>query len=162
MKLKIKGLNLFYFLVFVIFLGCKKNYLFEDSYVIESGEWTYQDTVDFKFEIKDTTKIYNLFLDFEHSTDYEFQNLYINIYTYFPSGKRIKELVSFELANKGGVWFGDCDAEQCKLEVPIQQNAFFSLPGNYVMTVEQYMRKSPLHGIRSIALKIEETEHSRE
>ena len=139
-------------------ISCGKNFIYEKSFPIKNGEWAYVDTLDFNFEIQDTSKIYNLYLNIEHSTDYGFQNLYINIYTQFPTSERIKEMVSFEMANKGGVWFGDCNSEKCKLEVPIQENAFFDIPGKYEITVEQNMRKNPLEGIRKIALKIEDTQ----
>jgi gliding motility-associated lipoprotein GldH len=145
----------------IFMMGCGKNIVYEKSFPIQNGDWNYADTLNFDFEIKDTTKIYNLFLDFEHSTDYSFQNLYINIYTKFPSGERIKEMVSVELAAKGGIWFGDCDADKCRLEVPIQQNAFFDKAGSYMMTVEQYMRKNPLPGIYEIGFKIEDTREKK-
>lgn len=138
-------------------ISCGKNFIYEKSFPIQNGDWIYTDTLDFNFEIQDTTKIYNLYLDIEHSTDYNFQNLYINIYTQFPSDERIKEMLSIELAAKGGIWFGDCDSEKCYLEVPIQQNAFFDQMGNYIVTVEQYMRKNPLSGIHEISFKIEDT-----
>lgn len=157
MNLYKKSFLVFLFLGAILFFGCGKNYLFDKTYEIQNGAWTYQDTLNFSFEIQDTSKIYNLFLNFDHSTDYGFQNLYINIYTLFPTGEQIKEMVSFEIANKGGVWFGDCDSEECHLEVPIQENAFFDIPGKYEITVEQNMRKNPLEGIRKIALKIEDT-----
>ena len=142
-------------------ISCGKNFIYEKSFPIKNGEWAYVDTLDFNFEIQDTSKIYNLYLNIEHSTDYGFQNLYINIYTQFPTGERIKELVSVELAAKGGIWFGECDSEKCRLEVPIQQNAFFNQAGNYAVTVEQYMRKNPLSGVGEIAFKIEDTGNIR-
>ncbi|MCR9287719.1 MAG: gliding motility lipoprotein GldH [Bacteroidetes bacterium] len=141
----------------IFLISCGKNYIFEKSVPIQNGEWAYSDTLNFNFEIQDTTKIYNLYLDIDHSTDYGFQNLYINVYTKFPSGERIKEMLSVELAAKGGIWFGDCDVEKCKLEIPIQQNAFFNIAGSYEVTVEQYMRKNPLSGISGVSFKIEDT-----
>lgn len=149
--------------ILVVFLaGCQNGVVFEKQYDLKDAAWTYADTLDFEFEIEDTLKIYNLYLDIAHSTEYGFENLYINIYTQFPTGERIKELVSLELADKGGIWLGDCDAESCELEVPIQENAFFNLPGKYKITLEQYMRKNPLEGIIRMGLKIKDTGQTKQ
>jgi len=141
--------------------SCGPNYVFEQSYPISKQEWTYRDSLNFNFSIQDTSKVYNLYLDLEHSTDYSFQNLYVQIYTKFPSGKRLKEMVSLELADKAGGWYGDCGSKWCRLSIPIQEGAYFNAKGNYAITMAQYMRKNPLEGIKSIALKIEDAGTTR-
>ena len=81
-------------------LSCGPNYIFDESKEIEGGEWAYVDTLNFEVDIKDTLEIYNLYLDIEHSTDFSKQNIYIQIYTRFPSGQRIKERVAIDFADK--------------------------------------------------------------
>jgi len=53
------------------------------------------------------------------------------------------------------------NSEWCKVSIPIQQGAYFDMVGDYLFTVEQYMRVDPLPGVKSIAFKIEETADSR-
>ena len=142
-------------------LSCGPDYLYEKSFELENAEWTYKDTLDFSVDISDTLKIYNLYLDIEHSATYSNQNLYVMISTRFPSGQRIKERVSLELANKAGQWYGDCNSEWCKLRMIIQEGAFFNAEGNHLITVEQFMRVNPLPGINSLALRIEDMGESR-
>ena len=141
--------------------GCGPNYIFQKEYKINEGAWTYSDTIDFRVSISDTLAIYNLYLEIEHSTEYSFQNLYTNIYTKFPNGQRLQKLVSLELANRGGIWEGDCSSQFCTLNIPIQQGAFFNEIGEYVITLEQQMRVDPIPGVRSFALKIEDTGERR-
>ena len=84
----------------LLILSCGPNYIFDESKEIEGGEWAYVDTLNFEVDIKDTLEIYNLYLDIEHSTDFSKQNIYIQIYTHFPSGQRIKERVAIDFADK--------------------------------------------------------------
>ena len=143
-------------------LSCGPNYIFDESKEIEGGEWAYVDTLNFEVDIKDTLEIYNLYLDIEHSTDFSKQNIYIQIYTQFPSGQRIKERVAIDFADKLGQWYGDCNTEKCDLRVNIQEGAFFNLAGKHVFTIEQYMRIDPLPGINKVALRIEDTGQKRD
>ena len=143
-------------------LSCGPNYIFDETIEIAEQGWTYEDTLNFEVEISDTLKIYNLYLDIEHTTDYAKQNIYILIYTQFPSGERIKERVAIDFADKTGKWHGDCNAEKCELRVNIQKGAFFNLAGKHVFTIEQFMRVDPLLGIKNVALRIEDTSQKRE
>jgi len=145
----------------IILTSCGPNYIFEETNEVGNQEWTYQDTIDFKVDITDTLRIYNLYLDIEHAVDYSHQNIYIQIYTLFPSGQRTKERISIDFADKGGQWYGDCGKDWCDLRVTIQEGAFFNALGTHTFTIEQYMRVDPLPGIKSVSMKIEETKQSR-
>jgi len=141
----------------VLLSACGPNYIYEETHLLGEEGWAYADTLDFSFPITDTTALYNLYLELEHSTIYGSQNLYTKIYTRFPSGERKGQIISLELADKVGSWQGDCRGEKCSFLAPIQMNAFFSEPGEYVFTLEQYMRESPVAGIGSVSFKLEDT-----
>lgn len=138
-----------------------KNYIYEESKEIVEGKWLYKDSLNYAFQITDTTKIYNIYLALDHSTDYPYQNLYLKMHTQFPSGKRITQQVSFELADKYGQWYGDCGSNDCNLLVPSQKGAYFNAIGQHRITVEQFMRKNPIEGIRGLSVRIEDTGNSR-
>lgn len=151
------------FLCFTFFLfSCGPGYDFEKKYAFDAENWAQRDTLNFSFPITDTLAIYNLYLEVEHSTAYGYQNLYTKVHTAFPSGERIGELLSLELADKAGTWLGDCGRETCVLRIPIQEGAYFSQAGQYAITVEQYMRVNPTAGIRSIGFLLEDTGKKRE
>ncbi len=142
-------------------ISCEPNYFYEKSFEINNDGWAYADTLNFEVEITDTLKIYNLYLDIEHTTDYTKQNMYVMIYTQFPSGERIKERVSIDFADKTGKWYGECNNAKCDLRVNIQKDAFFNLAGKHSFTIEQFMRIDPLPGIINVALRIEDTGQRR-
>ncbi len=146
-------------LFFVVLLtSCdSRNFIFNESQSIEAGAWKYADTKDYAFDIADTSKVYNIYLSLNHAEDYAYQNLYLKIHTLFPSGKKMEQQVSFELADKYGKWYGDCGS-QCELEVDLQKGAYFNEVGKHTITLEQFMRKDPIDGINKLSVMVEETE----
>ncbi|MCB0588110.1 MAG: gliding motility lipoprotein GldH [Phaeodactylibacter sp.] len=147
---------------FILLLSsCGPGYDYEKQYEFQDEKWAQSDTLEFTFAVKDTLTIYNLYLEIEHTTGYGYQNLYTQVYTRFPSGKRIGELLSLELADKAGVWLGNCNSESCVLKIPIQEGAYFNQAGEYAVTVKQYMRMDPVEGIRSIGFMLEDTGQKR-
>jgi gliding motility-associated lipoprotein GldH len=134
--------------------ACGPNYVIKESRDIAETGWAYKDTLDFAFEIADTTQLYDLEIVVEHATDFPYQNMYTLISTRFPSGRRLQKQLSLELADKAGVWAGVCGSKVCTITIPIQQGAYFNEAGPYLITLEQYMRIDPLPGLSRVTLQI--------
>ena len=147
------------FFTFMLFTGCGSNFEYSETFSIPGNAWTYADTATFAVPITDTTARYNLYLDIDHTTEYSFENMYVKIHTNFPSGKRLSEQVNIDMANKAGVWHGDCRGENCQLRVNLQRNAYFNEVGTYQLTFEQFMRVDSLEGIERLAFKMEQVEN---
>lgn len=141
-------------LAVLAFSACGPDYLVKESREIDASGWAYKDTIDFAFEIADTTQLYDLEIAVAHDADFPYQNMYTLISTRFPSGQRLQKQLSLELADKAGVWAGDCSRKSCTLKIPIQQGAYFNEAGAYLITLEQFMRVDPLPGIKRITLQI--------
>jgi len=134
--------------------ACGPDYVIKESRDIADTGWAYKDTLDFAFEIADTTQLYDLEIVVEHAADFPYQNMYTLISTRFPSGQRLQKQLSLELADKAGVWAGDCGSKRCTTTIPIQQGAYFNEAGPYLITLEQFMRVTPLPGVKSIGLQV--------
>lgn len=148
-------LNTFLLFLFLIGLSaCQESPYFQLSYPLENEVWTYNDSLDFSFQIEDSSSPYDLILSINHAKDYAFQNLYVKISTYFPSGDKVEDIVSLELAQKTGKWYGDCGNNYCFLQIPLQQNIHFKEAGDYKIVVEQYMRKENITGIKMVNFSI--------
>lgn len=150
-----------FFLLSQLLISCGQSYIFEKKVDLEKGEWQYENKLDYTFEIIDTTKVYNLLLEVGHSKEYAFQNCYFKIYTQFPTGEKTDQVLSVDLSDGIGQWQGDCSSNSCTILVDLQKKAFFSTVGKHTITLEQYMRKNPLKGIESLAIKLEDTHLSR-
>lgn len=145
------------FLLLSLIAGCSPDYLYKETKAIENYSWSYEKPVKFQYTITDTMQIVNMLLELEHAASFSSQNLYVKIKTRFPSGGEQEQVVSLELADKAGQWQGDCSGEWCKVSIPLQTDIFFNNSGTYHLTIEQYMRQSPIAGIKSFTLTIEPT-----
>ena len=142
--------------------SCGPDYIQDSRKDIAEAGWTYADQASFSFQVEDTTKVYNLWLEVGHTRSYARQNLYTRIQTVFPDGHKLSEVVSLELANKGGEWLGQCNAQDCLLRVPLQMDTYFNQPGKYTLGLEQYMRQDSLKGILSLRFMVENTGKNRQ
>lgn len=135
--------------------SCKEKVLFEEEKTIPGGVWTYRDTLDFSFSVVDTSELYNMYVDFEHADTFPNQNVYVKLRTLFPDGKRLSKTRSFDLFDVQGASAGTCSGGKCRVHALLQDNAYFNRPGNYTITLEQFMRRDSVAGIRAVGLVIE-------
>ncbi len=145
------------FFVLILALGCGSDCIYQQSFSLPEAGWAYEDSIRFDFEIPDTSAHYNLNLKLKHAWDFPYQNLYVKFYTRFPSGKMIEQLVSLELTENAVVWQGECSGKWCTINIPLQSNAYFPETGKYSITLEQYMRQSPVEGVKSFSLCVKPT-----
>ena len=136
--------------------SCSESFSYEKSFKPENSIWPYEQDIAFEFNIADTSMLYSFYLDVEHSVDYPFQNIYTKIKTTYPDQTKKEDILSLELANDLGLWEGKCNAKRCKVRIFLQEKAYFQLPGDYTLALEQYTRRDSLPGLNEIALRIKE------
>lgn len=146
---------LFLSLILLSLSSCSPDYVLEKELEVNRDAWLYRDSLSFPFEIKDTVQRYKILMEMDHSPDFQWQNLYVNIGTRFPSGKYIQQAVSLEMADPSGIWNGDCSNQNCKLLIDLQEKVRFDEKGDYIITLAQFSRTDSLKGIHRISLKIE-------
>ena len=153
----------FIFFAFIVFsvASCEQHILFEEKKEIPGGVWLYRDSLDFKFTVSDTAALYNMYVDFEHADIFPNQNIYLKLYTKFPDGKRLSRVRSFDLFNAQGESAGQCSGHSCSVHSLLQNNAYFNRPGEYVITLVQFMRSDSLAGVKAVGLVIEKTGKKR-
>lgn len=154
--------NTFLLLLFCCLLqSCGQSFIYEKDIALPENTWNYENTLDFPFEVTDVKALQNLYLDITHSTEFKTQNLYVQFHTKSPSGKVVSDMVSLELAEKNGVWFGNCGGTWCDLRIPIQSGAYFEETGTYTLSIEQYTRTDVLKGVKSMGFRVEKTNKMR-
>jgi gliding motility-associated lipoprotein GldH len=136
--------------------ACGPNIVYEETKNFADPGWVYGDSLVAEFEIVDTNQIYNLYLRLTHGLDFPYQNFYVQVHTEFPAGERLSQQVSLELARSSGAWYGDCNADQCELNIPIQEGAYFNQAGAYRIVVEQFSRDNPLREVYAVGFALEE------
>jgi len=143
-----------FFLTISTLASCGPDYLFEVQQDIRDGQWAYADTLNFQFEVRDTTTRCDFFLDFDYAEDFPFQNIYLKLSTLYPNGKRLSKVRSFNLFDAQGAALGKGSGSGRHLRTSLQDNAFFNQTGSYTVTVEQYTRREVLPGLQSVGLAV--------
>ena len=154
--MKILGL---FFAVMLFCIGCGDNYIANETKTIPAYGWTYRDSLAYHFDISDTTKLYNLYLDIKHDDTYPLQNLYTFIKTDYPNGKQYKQQLNIDLASKSGNWNGKKSwfGNEYNTRIVLQEGAFFNQIGTYKLGLQQYLRQDSLQGLKSLTFCVENT-----
>lgn len=152
--------------VLLVFIGivavsCGDKYVYKAEKNIQQAQWAYTDTLDFKMPVADTSQLYNLYINFVHADTFPNQNIYLKLYTRFPDGKRISRIRSFDLFDTEGKPKGECSSTKCETKILLQDKLYFNQTGDYLLTLEQFTRSSPLSGIAAVGIMLEKTEKKR-
>jgi gliding motility-associated lipoprotein GldH len=139
----------------LIFSSCDRKRIFEENKQITDYKWNYADAPTFVTEVKDTNTHYNVIVNVRHSFEFEWRNLWVKIQTTLPDGRTSEKRINLVLSEPDGHWHGDCLGDNCDLQIPIQENAIFPVPGKYTFKITQDMRVNPLPLVKSIGLRIE-------
>lgn len=144
-------------LLVTCFASCDQNRIYEKNTSIEKYIWSSAVVPQFKVEIRDTSALYNIYVNIRHADMYPFQNIWLLVGTQFPDSTNASRRIEVMLANDEGKWYGDGLGDIWDFRSLIQENAFFNKAGTYTFTLEQNMRQDPLPGIMAVGIRIENT-----
>jgi gliding motility-associated lipoprotein GldH len=136
--------------------SCHSDIVFEEEKDVNINGWKHNELISFKYNSIDTSGVFDLLLIPEHSQDFSYQNLYVNIETIFPGGESADHRVSLNLASVSGGWEGDCSSDYCTPIIILKKNARF-LSGPYTFNISQMSREESLNGINSLKLILQAT-----
>ena len=150
------------FLGLLLFASCDKTRVF-DRYESIPGDWHRDSLVRFRFNAPDTVNNYDLFLNLRNNSDYNFSNIYLITELNFPNGKVISDTLQYEMAAPGGEWLGTGFGDVKESKLWYKENIRFTEAGEYLLTVQQAMRKrdsvqgiQQLEGITEVGFRIED------
>ncbi len=120
---------------------------------MEIGEqWSYDDLLVSSYDVQDTMQKYDLALRVNHSLEYDYQNVYLQVKTVFPDGKETSNPLSLNLADKIGTWLGKCGGDGCDITFSFQDDFRFQSLGKHEFSIGQFSRENQLAGISEIEL----------
>lgn len=149
-------LKISYFLLFTSYLlyACTTADLYEKTVSIPEQEWQTSFTPEFSFTIKDTTSLYQVFFVLRHTEKYNYNNLWINLYSQPPGDTVHKAPYELQLATNEKGWLAsgmnDIYEHRLKLTRPVLLKA-----GEYKLKLENIMREDPLKHILNIGIRVE-------
>lgn len=131
---------------------------YDRSYEVDAQTLSYEDHMDFEFDVQDTQQYYSVWLELEHDEAYPYQNIYLELQSIAPQRDTFQEAFSIDLANKFGYWQGQCSGNKCTIQVPLESKVRFENEGLHVLSIRQHTRMPQLEGIHKVRLTIEEVE----
>ncbi len=142
--------------------SCVEKDTYNQYYSIDNNVWKTNNILEFNVEIEDTVSQNNIFINIRNNKDYEFSNLFLISRIQFPDGYRVVDTLEYEMTDKTGnfLGLGYTDIKENKLFY--KEKVRFNQSGNYLIKVEQAMRKNDniqgldsLKGITDVGLSIE-------
>jgi gliding motility-associated lipoprotein GldH len=152
------GINLYLLIIFpllVLAFGCNEKIVYENNHKTDEKGWHLDQVLAFEFEVKDTTELYDIFLNVRNTTDYGYSNLYVFFQTNFPDGRTFRDTVEMTIADRQGKWTGKGFGKLKANSFHFRKDVWFPEVGMYEFTIQHAMREETLKGISDMGLRIE-------
>ncbi len=132
-------------IIFVLALiSCDNKIVFDDYHNFENQTWSEGIGVSFTYPVRDTTSKNKVVIKVRHTTDYEFQNLFLFIKT------EKTDTVELIISNKEGKWLGRGVGDIRELEFVYSKDKVFTEKGDFTFEIEQAMRYGKLEKIKHL------------
>lgn len=122
---------------------------------LDKYTWQKNKPVKIPVEIKDTGYYYNLSVNLRVTNDYKYSNIWLNLHTIYPNGKKTTEPVMLTLADHKGVWAGHNLGHVISFQLPVIKDKVYNTSGKYIFELEQFMRDTTLNEVVSVGIKLD-------
>ena len=119
--------------------ACDSNRVFEQNIDIQNNNWRIGDTKEFRFEITDTTKTYQVYFNIRNALFYEYYNLYVSETLLDPDGQKVRTKLHemYLMDKKTGEPLGKGAGDIFDHSVLALKNQQFKKPGTYTLKLTQ-------------------------
>ena len=146
----------FFSLLFLVY--CNTNT--ESSYsVFEEDSWHADSIITLNHSVVDSITKHNLYLKIRHTTDFEYQNIFL-----FVDFQEKRDTIEVILSEKNGKWLGSGFGDIKEVEYCFAKEIIFNSKKTSNVTVEQAMRYGDqpvitnLKGIIALGINIKKSE----
>ena len=149
---------IFGFFILLLLVCCSSNT--ESSYnVFEENSWHADSIITLNHSVVDTITKQNLYLKIRHTTDFEYQNIFL-----FVDFQEKRDTIEVTLSEKNGKWLGSGFGDIKEVEYCFAKEVIFNSKKTSNVTVEQAMRYGDqpvitnLKGIIALGINIKKSE----
>lgn len=154
--MKFKKLLLLFPLYILVMQACVNQNVKVDTYnAIPKQNWTYVNPVKATLSVTDSTQAYNIYVNFRHTADYKYANIWLRFHIIGPNQKDVPVRQEFQLAMPDGQWLGTGSGNLFTYQLIYKQNYKFASTGKYTLIVEQNMRDNPLKAVSDVGIYVE-------
>ena len=136
--------------------SCDPNRVFEQNIDFANYSWDVQQKPAFTFAIADTAARYDVYFNVRHASSYGFYNLYVKHTLTGPAGPVGQPMLHqmLLLDSKTGEPKGSGTGDIYDMQLLALPRQHFAKPGNYTLTLEQYMRQDQLPSLMAIGIRV--------
>ncbi len=151
-------MRLIIFFLLIFFISCQNDSIYEKYHSFENNVWNTDTVVSFTVNTKDSLTNYDATLIIRHTTEYDYQNLFL-----FTQSSNLNDTLEIYLADKAGKWNGSGFGDVRELDIPFFTAKQLNIKNN-LFQIEQAMRYAEkekiinLKGIKAIGLRIRKSE----
>jgi gliding motility-associated lipoprotein GldH len=142
----------------IIAVSCQTSIdVFEKNIVIPNRAWSSTFKPEISFTVKDTSARYNIYAVIRHTDAYEFNNIWVNIYTKVPGDTVVrKQQLDLRLATDEKGWLGSGmdDIFEHRILITARPEPL-TRAGVYQFTLENIMRVDPLPEVMNVGIRVE-------
>jgi gliding motility-associated lipoprotein GldH len=153
MKRLIKGILLSFTVLLVA--SCDEGTVKDVFVNIPNSNWSYDRPIKTVVDITDPSKPYTVSINFRHTEDYRYANLWVRVSVIGPSKKKVTERKEFQLALQDGEWLGKGSGNLYSYQLVFKEAYKFEAEGKYTFIIEQNMRDNPLKYVSDVGLRVE-------
>ncbi len=156
-KVQNKAFSYLVGLVFIVVTlhSCDSKTTYTEVLSISNAGWSINDTLIFTPIIEDNTATYNIYAWVRHSKSYKYSNIWLKLIAELDIIENERGLIEIPIADKAGVWFGECTQSMCTSKVLLKENYQFEKSGAFKVEVLQYMREDILKEVKDVGLEFE-------
>lgn len=159
-KIKIRKQQLFSLAAGILFAGlllvsCDNSRLYDTFRKIPESGWHADSLMIYRFEVPNSSGIYNIYFNIRNDRDYSFSNLWLFVDIIPPEGDLVTDTIQVILADPSGKWLGKGFTGLYTSQLPYRTHVYFPVPGNYTVQIRHGMRPEILTGITDIGVRIE-------
>jgi gliding motility-associated lipoprotein GldH len=134
--------------------SCDDKLVFEENRAIPESMWAADEPMLFEFDITDTVRLHDFFINLRNGEEYPYSNLFLFVEMEFPNGKKAVDTLDCPLADASGRWYGSGLGRLFDQRVLYRSRVRFPLVGHYRVDIYQAMREKELKGIHDIGFRV--------
>jgi gliding motility-associated lipoprotein GldH len=138
----------------MLFVACNEGAIVDTFETVSNKNWTYIKPIKANITVEDSTKAYNIYVNFRHTADYKYANIWLRFHVIGPKLKDEPLRQEFQLAESSGVWLGSGSGNLFSYQLIFKENYKFPSKGKYTIIVEQNMRDNPLKEVSDVGVRI--------
>lgn len=147
----------------LLLYSCDGNRVYEKNIDFEGRVWAEPAIQEFQFDIEDSGKQYDIYLNIRNSLLYPFQNLYTTIVLEDSLGNELSRTLknSALFDETTGEPLGKGLGDLFDHQIPVFNTYTFPEKGRYSIFVSQSMRMDTLNEVMAIGIRIETVEKKK-